>query len=65
MLHTMPLTEVTFYILLAVRRSNHGYGIIQKISELTDGRVVLGPGTLYGSVNTFLKKGWILFEDCK
>ncbi len=56
--HT-PLTEAIFYILLAVRRPNHGYGIIQEVEALTEGRVVLGPGTLYGAIQTLTKKGWI------
>ena len=54
-----PLTEALFYILLAVRKPNHGYGIIQEIEELTKGRVVLGPGTLYGVIQSLVKKGWI------
>ena len=54
-----PMTEAIFYILLSVRRPNHGYGIIQEVSEITGGRVVLGPGTLYGAINTLVKKGWI------
>ena len=41
-----PLTEAFYYILLALRKPNHGYGVIQEIEELTGGRVVLGPGTL-------------------
>lgn len=55
----IPLTEVVFYILLAVRKPNHGYGIIQEVEKLTGGRVVLGPGTLYGAIQTLEKKGWI------
>ena len=47
-----PLTEAFFYILLALRKPNHGYGVIQEIEELTGGRVVLGPGTLYGARQT-------------
>lgn len=54
-----PLTEAVYYILLAVRKPNHGYGIIQEIEQLTKGRVVLGPGTLYGAIQTLQKKGWI------
>ena len=49
-----PLTEALFYILLAVRKPIHGYGIIQEVSELTGGRVNLGPGTLYGAINSLL-----------
>lgn len=48
----IPLTEAVYYILLAVRKPNHGYGIIQEVEQLTNGRVVLGAGTLYGAVQT-------------
>lgn len=61
-----PLTEALFYILLAARTPNHGYGIIQDVSEMTDGRVTLGPGTLYGAINSMLTKGWIsLYSEDK
>jgi len=64
--NSTPLTEALFYILLTVRTPNHGYGIIQNISEMTDGRVVLGPGTLYGAINSMLTKGWIsLYSEDK
>lgn len=55
----IPLTEAIYYILLAVRKPNHGYGITQEIEQLTGGRVVLGAGTLYGAIQTLVKKGWI------
>jgi DNA-binding PadR family transcriptional regulator len=62
----IPLTEALFYILLATRKPNHGYGIIQEISEMTDGRLNLGPGTLYGAINSMLEKGWIeLYSEDK
>ena len=54
-----PLTEALFYILLAVRKPNHGYGIIQEVEEITNHRVVLGPGTLYGAIQSLVKKNWI------
>ena len=53
------LTEAVFYILLSLHEPLHGYGIMQKVQELTNGRVVLGPGTLYGAINTLVEKGWI------
>lgn len=55
----LPLTEALFYILLSVRKPNHGYGIIQEVERITDGRVILGPGTLYGAIQTMTAKGWI------
>ena len=54
-----PLTEAFFYILLALRRPNHGYGVIQEVEKLTKGRVVLGAGTLYGALQTMQKRDWI------
>lgn len=54
------MTEAIYYILLSLRRANHGYGIIQEVSDMTGGRVTLGPGTLYGAINTLLEKGWIV-----
>lgn len=54
-----PLTEAVYYILLALRKPNHGYGIIQEVEQLTEGRVVLGAGTLYGAIQTLQKKNWI------
>lgn len=54
-----PLTEAFFYILLALRKPNHGYGVIQEVEQLTNGRVVLGPGTLYGALQTMQKRDWI------
>lgn len=52
----IQITESMFYILLSTRKPNYGYGIIQEVSELTSGRVILGPGTLYGAINTLLSK---------
>ena len=53
------MTETTFLVLLAVYQPNHGYGIMQFIDKETNGRVVLGAGTLYGAINTLVKKKWI------
>ncbi|QUH32041.1 helix-turn-helix transcriptional regulator [Vallitalea guaymasensis] len=55
----MALTEAVFYILLTLKTPLHGYGIMQHISEISNGSVQLGSGTLYGAINTLLKKGWI------
>jgi len=53
------LTEAVYYILLSVFQPLHGYGIMQHVKELSHDRVTLGPGTLYGAINTLLEKGWI------
>ena len=60
-----PLTEALFYILLAARRPVHGYGIILEVAEMTGGRVNLGPGTLYGAINSLLEKGWIVLYSAE
>lgn len=54
------LTETVFYILLSLYTPLHGYGIMQKVRDLSRGRVDLGPGTLYGAISTLLEKGWIM-----
>lgn len=54
-----PLTESVYYILLSLQSPMHGYGIMQNVKALTNGRVNLGAGTLYGAINTLLKKGFI------
>lgn len=53
------LTEVTFYILLSLYSPRHGYAIIQFIREKTNGRLILGAGTLYGALATLEERGWI------
>lgn len=56
---SVALTEAVYYILLALYEPMHGYGIMQKIEELSSGRVKLAAGTLYGAINTMLDKDWI------
>ena len=53
------LTEVTFYILLALCEPRHGYAVMQFVAERTGGRLELGAGTLYGALGTLEKRGWI------
>lgn len=53
------LTEAVYYILLSLTTPLHGYGIMQKTSELSRGRLVISAGTLYGAINTLLERGWI------
>lgn len=55
----MALTEAVYYILLSLLEPLHGYGIMQKVEKLSNGRVRLAAGTLYGAINTMLEKGWI------
>jgi DNA-binding PadR family transcriptional regulator len=50
-----PLPSAAFQILLALAGEDlHGYGIMRQVVRQTDGRVRLGPGTLYSSIQTLL-----------
>jgi len=55
-----PMTEAMYYILLALLRPGHGYGMMQRIRELSGGRLVMGPGTLYGVLSRMNKEGLIV-----
>ena len=56
----LPLTPVVFHILLALsREARHGYAVAQEVEEMTDGRVRMGPGTLYGSLQRMRDDGLI------
>ena len=55
------LTEQMFYVLLALRQERHGYGIMQAITALTNGRVNIGAGTLYALLERFEGEGFITF----
>ena len=57
----VPMTETGFYILLCLQKENHGYGIVQKVKEMTNGDIVLAPGTMYGSLSKMEKDGLIRF----
>jgi len=47
-----PLTEASYYILISLLEPLHGYAVMQKVREMSGGRVRLGPGTLYGALST-------------
>ena len=53
------LTEQMFYILICLRKECCGIDIMEIVSDMTDGRVTLGPGTLYALLGDFVKQGFI------
>ena len=59
------LTEAVFYILLSMYEPMHGYAVMKNIEKLSNGRVILGAGTLYGAINTLLEKQWITFASAE
>lgn len=62
----IALTEAVYYILLSLYAPLHGYGIMQNIMKISDGRVNLAAGTLYGALTTLQEKGWIVaLEDAE
>ncbi|SHJ03563.1 transcriptional regulator, PadR family [Thermoclostridium caenicola] len=59
MSENIALTEAVYYILLSLYEPMHGYGIMQKVEQMSKERVRLAAGTLYGAISTLLEKGWI------
>jgi DNA-binding PadR family transcriptional regulator len=56
----LPLREPTFFILLSLSPGpKHGYGILKEIEMLSEGRLKLSTGTLYGAIKRLLDRGWI------
>jgi DNA-binding PadR family transcriptional regulator len=57
---TKPLTEPVLLILLSlVNKPLHGYGLMQDIEKISNGRVRLSTGTLYGALRRLLEESWI------
>ncbi len=56
----LPFTESTAYILLALAEPLHGYAVMQKVDEMSQGTVKVGPGTLYGAFTTLETEGLIV-----
>lgn len=56
----LPMTESAYYILLSLNEPRHGYGIMQHVEEITEGRIKIGPGTIYGTLSKLEKEELIL-----
>jgi DNA-binding PadR family transcriptional regulator len=57
----LPLTPAVFHILLSLADAErHGYGIMKQVEADTDGRVRMGPGTLYGTIKRLLAAGLVV-----
>jgi len=57
---TRPLSEPVLLILMSlVNEPRHGYALIKDIETLSNGRVRLSTGTLYGALHRLLKDRWI------
>ena len=62
--NTQPLTPAVFHILLALSSGErHGYGIMKQVEADSQGKVTMGPGTLYGSLKRMLDAGLVKESD--
>jgi DNA-binding PadR family transcriptional regulator len=64
-MESSPLTEPVLLILMSLAgRPRHGYSILKDVERMSDGRVVLSTGTLYGALRRLLDDDWIeRFEE--
>ncbi|MCL2046139.1 MAG: PadR family transcriptional regulator [Oscillospiraceae bacterium] len=57
------MTEAMYYVLLALMNPSHGYKMMQEIKTASQGRLIMGPGTLYGVLTRMKKDGLISLEE--
>lgn len=58
-----PMTEAMYYMLLALMNPSHGYRLMNAITEVSNGRLNMGPGTLYGVLSRMQKEGLIALSE--
>jgi DNA-binding PadR family transcriptional regulator len=60
LMEAMPMSEPVLLILLSLaEQSRHGYSILKDVERMSDGRVILSTGTLYGALRRLLDDSWI------
>ncbi len=59
----LPMTETAFYILLSLHVPRHGYGIMQHVEKITNGRMKIGAGTIYGTLSKLEKENLIIQKE--
>ncbi|HPI99638.1 MAG TPA: helix-turn-helix transcriptional regulator [Enterococcus sp.] len=57
------LTDSTYLILLALLKPQHGYAIMKEITVLTEGKVEIGPASMYTILKKLVKSEWIRLEE--
>lgn len=61
-----PLTPAVLHILLALStEERHGYGIMKQVEQESQGKVKMGPGTLYGSIGRMIEAGLVAESNKK
>jgi DNA-binding PadR family transcriptional regulator len=62
----LPLTPAVFHIMLALADGErHGYSILREVERYTEGRLKLGPTTLYRSIRQMLAAGYIAEAEAR
>ena len=56
---TGELTDSIFFTLLVLTEPIHGYLIMQKVAEITDNNIIIGPATMYTTLGKMVSVGWI------
>jgi DNA-binding PadR family transcriptional regulator len=52
----LPLTETTYLILLALKNPGHGYEVMQRVEDMSQSRVRIAAGTMYGALDNLSKQ---------
>ena len=61
MSRSKPLPAASLHVVLALLDGElHGYALMRRVEEFSDGAVRMGPGTLYGTLNRLLDDGLIV-----
>jgi DNA-binding PadR family transcriptional regulator len=55
----LPMTEAAYYVLISLNKPRHGYGIMQHVKDITNERINIGAGTMYGNLSRMEKEGLI------
>ena len=55
----LPMTEAAYYVLISLNKPRHGYGIMQHVNDITNKRIKIGAGTMYGNLSRMEKEGLI------
>ncbi|MFD2043291.1 PadR family transcriptional regulator [Ornithinibacillus salinisoli] len=58
-----PMSEAMYYVLLSLANPLHGYAVMDAVKKVSNGRINMGPGTLYGILKRLLKENLINLEE--
>ncbi|WHY86789.1 PadR family transcriptional regulator [Neobacillus novalis] len=58
-----PMTEAMYYVLLALYNPLHGYAVMDEVKKVSNGRIIMGPGTLYGILKRMQQENFIVLDE--